>query len=81
MNGMLRIGESFFAWVLATSWQAGILAFLVVLAQTVFRRQLSPGWRYGLWLLVIVRLLLPETPPAAWSIFNPTFDTGARFSC
>lgn len=69
-NGAVRFGESLFAWVLETSWQAGILALVIVFAQTVFRRRLSPAWRYGLWYLLIVRLLLPSTPQTSWSIYN-----------
>ncbi|HWV99433.1 MAG TPA: M56 family metallopeptidase [Candidatus Acidoferrum sp.] len=70
MNELLRFGEALFAWVLQTSWQAGILALVVILAQAVFRRQLTPAWRYGLWLLLVVRLLLPSTPQTSWSIYN-----------
>jgi beta-lactamase regulating signal transducer with metallopeptidase domain len=59
-----------FDWVLRTSWQAGVLAGLVLLAQFIFRKKLSPGWRYGLWLLLLARLLMPNSPPSAVSIFN-----------
>ncbi len=57
MNELLQFGEALFPWVVQTSWQAGILALVIVLAQAVFRRRLSPAWRYGLWLLLVVRLL------------------------
>ncbi|MBI4663860.1 MAG: PD40 domain-containing protein, partial [Verrucomicrobia bacterium] len=35
-------------------------------------------WRYALWLLVVVRLLVPVTPPSAWSLFN--YSAVERFS-
>jgi beta-lactamase regulating signal transducer with metallopeptidase domain len=54
------------------SWQASILVLLVLLAQGLMRRRLSPAWRSALWLLVVVRLLLPATPPSGWSLFNLT---------
>lgn len=69
------------------SWQASVLVPLVLLAQSVFGRRLAPKWRYALWFLVLVRLLLPVTPPSAWSLFNygnvprfsaAPFDPGAR---
>ena len=41
-----------FSWVVRTSCQATVLAVIIVLAQVVFRKKLSPGWRYGLWLLL-----------------------------
>jgi beta-lactamase regulating signal transducer with metallopeptidase domain len=43
------------------SWQASIVVLLVLLAQGLMRRRLSPAWRSALWLLVVVRLLLPAT--------------------
>ena len=36
----------------------------------VFRRQLTPKWRYALWLLVLGRLVLPVSPPSPFSLFN-----------
>src|SRR5215468_9132664 len=77
MNQMLIGGEAILAWVLQSSWQAGILVLVVLLAQTIFRRQLSPAWRYGLWLLVLIRLLLPASPQTARSIYNVAGLPGA----
>src|SRR6266404_5147285 len=81
-----------FRWVVRTSWQASVLALLIVLVQMLFREKLSPGWRYGLWLLLVARLLMPMPPPSPLSIFNvaklpekltiganlPTEDTTSR---
>lgn len=52
------------------SWQAAVLVLLVLAIQWVLRRQLSARWRYNLWLIVLLRLALPVTPPAPWSMFN-----------
>jgi beta-lactamase regulating signal transducer with metallopeptidase domain len=54
------------------SWQASLLILLVLLAQVTLRRWLSPAWRSALWFLVVLRLLLPFTPPSNWSLFNLT---------
>ena len=54
------------------SWQASWLVLLVLLAQGLMRHRLSPSWRSALWLLVMVRLLLPVTPSSGWSLFNLT---------
>jgi beta-lactamase regulating signal transducer with metallopeptidase domain len=70
VNEILHRSESLFAWVLQTSWQAAVLAVVITLAQTIFRRRLSPAWRYGLWLLLLVRLVLPSSPRTPWSIYN-----------
>ncbi|HNQ72859.1 MAG TPA: M56 family metallopeptidase [Verrucomicrobiota bacterium] len=52
------------------SLQAGVLVVLVLAVQWLFRKQLPPRWRCALWLLVVVRLLLPFSPGSAASIFN-----------
>ncbi|MBI2949392.1 MAG: PD40 domain-containing protein [Verrucomicrobia bacterium] len=77
----LTLLESFTAWLVKTSWQVSVLIGLVLLAQWVLRRHLSAGWRYGLWLLVLVRLMLPTAPPSPFSLYNfsPAFlANGAR---
>jgi beta-lactamase regulating signal transducer with metallopeptidase domain len=72
MNLLTSRLDSLFAWVLQASWQAAVLAALVLAAQLIFRNRLSPSWRYGLWMLVVVRLLMPLSPQSALSIFNLT---------
>jgi beta-lactamase regulating signal transducer with metallopeptidase domain/thiol-disulfide isomerase/thioredoxin len=69
MNTTTLAGGNF-TWVLQSSWQAAVLVLLVLLAQMLFRKKLSPAWRYGLWLLVVARLLMPAWPQSAISIFN-----------
>src|ERR1700740_3375758 len=60
----------FLVWLLRASWQASLLVLLVLVVQRLFRRQLSPKWRYRLWMIVLVRLVLPFSPPSPVSIFN-----------
>ena len=52
------------------SMQAGVLVLVVLLAQWFFRRRLTPRWRCALWLLVVVRLMLPLSLTSPTSIFN-----------
>lgn len=60
------------SWLLRTSWEASILILLVALLQWLFRKQLRPQWRHALWLLVVVRLLLPISIPSPFSLYNLT---------
>ena len=59
-------------WLLRTSWQTSILIVILILTQWLLRHRLPARWRYGLWLLVIARALLPTAPSSAWSVFNLT---------
>src|SRR5438046_2483836 len=52
------------------SVQGAVLVLLVLLAQLLFRRWLTPRWRCSLWLLVVGRLLLPVSLPTPVSVFN-----------
>jgi beta-lactamase regulating signal transducer with metallopeptidase domain len=57
-------------WLLRSSWQAGVLAILILILQFTIGRRLTARWRYNLWLLVLIRLLLPVVPPSPISIHN-----------
>ena len=61
-----------FDWVLQASWQASFLVLLILLVQWVFRARMSAAWRFGLWWLLVVRLVLPVSPPSPFSLFNVT---------
>jgi bla regulator protein BlaR1 len=54
------------------SWQAGVIAVLVLAVQLLLRNQLSARWKHNLWLLVLLRLAIPVTPAAPFSVFNLT---------
>lgn len=55
MNELLKI-------ILSLSLSGTILILLLLLFRPLYRNRLSKRWQYYIWLLVIVRLLLPLTP-------------------
>ncbi len=69
-GGVLGGLESLFGWLLEASWQASVLAALVLLLQWALRGRLNPRWHHALWLLVVARLLLPVLPESALSLFQ-----------
>jgi len=62
--------ETFLNWLLNTSLQAGLLVLVVLAVQALLRDRLSARWRYALWWLVLLRLLLPVSPRSSVSLFN-----------
>jgi beta-lactamase regulating signal transducer with metallopeptidase domain len=62
--------EHLFSWVLAASWQASLLAILVLAVQAALGRRLNPRWRHALWLLVLLRLILPTLPESNLSLYR-----------
>src|SRR5687768_14545340 len=72
----LAVSESVAAWLVRTSWQAAVLVALVAIVQVAFRRVLPPRWAFALWMLVVVRLLMPVLPASPWRVFNVAMPGG-----
>jgi len=70
MRAIAQIAGRLVDSLLQTSWQAALVVGTVLLAQWIFHRQLSARWRYALWGLLVVRLLMPGLPASRFSIFN-----------
>ncbi len=63
---------SFFLWLLLTSLKAIVVVTLIIIVQTIFRNKLSARWQHALWLLLIVRLIIPFEMSSSASVFNLT---------
>lgn len=70
MTDFASMGFEFQGWLLRASWQAGVLAVVVLGLQRLLGKRLVPAWRYRLWLLVVARLILPAQPVSTTSIHN-----------
>lgn len=66
----LSFFEPVLNWLWRASWQGSVLVILVLTVQWLFRNRLNPQWSYALWLLVVVRLMLPISPESNWSLYN-----------
>lgn len=60
----------FFDWVIETSIMASILVGLILFVKTLLRNKLPARWHYLLWMILIVRLLLPWSPDSSYSIYS-----------
>jgi bla regulator protein BlaR1 len=52
------------------SWQATLLAMVVLVIQKLLGKRLGGRGRFALWAVVVVRLLLPVLPESRFSVFN-----------
>jgi bla regulator protein blaR1 len=59
-----------FDWVIETSIMASIVVGLILCVKLLLRDKLSPRWQYILWMIVLVRLLLPWSPESSYSIYS-----------
>src|SRR5512138_1071649 len=80
MNALLDSVRWFFPWLWQATCQASVVILLVLAVQWIFRKQLAPRWHHALWLLVVIRLLLPFSIETRVSLFNwiphPTAPAG-----
>lgn len=59
-----------FDWVIETSVMASVLVGLILCVKVLLRNKLSPRWHYLLWMILIVRLLLPWSPDSSYSMYS-----------
>lgn len=70
MEALMWSLEPFSEWLLRTTLQASLLILLILLVQYILGDMLGIRWRYCLWLLLLVRMVLPWAPQSRISIFN-----------
>ncbi|HDR8156275.1 TPA: methicillin resistance protein [Bacillus cereus] len=59
-----------FDWVIETSIMASILVGLILCMKVLLKNQLTPRWQYALWLILLVRLILPWSPNSSFSMYS-----------
>lgn len=64
------IPSSFFDWLIETSLMASILVGFILCIKILFRNKLTPRWQYMLWIVLMIRLLLPWSPDSSYSIYS-----------
>ncbi len=64
--------QPFFEWLLRSTIQAGMVICLILLIQALLRNRLTARWHYALWLILVVRMVLPWAPQSRFSIYNLT---------
>lgn len=70
MNQTNELLKGIFEWILSVSVMAAITAVLILLTQRILHKRIKPRWHYLMWLLVMVRLLLPWDLESDLSIYN-----------
>ena len=71
-----EIAGKWFEWEIGMLWQVGVLIGIIWVVDLFMRRWAWPQVRYALWLLILVKLVLPPTltsPTRAPSSLNETF--------
>jgi len=56
--------------VLSLSLMGSILSIMIILIKGLFKNRLNANWHYYIWLLLVIRLIIPNAPESSLSIFN-----------
>ena len=70
MENVLTQLMDVFNWIIRSSAYAVVSIAVIALAQFVGRRRLPARWLYALWLILLVRLVLPFGPESGLSLWN-----------
>uniref|UniRef100_UPI0009BDDC5D M56 family metallopeptidase n=1 Tax=Bacillus cereus TaxID=1396 RepID=UPI0009BDDC5D len=61
--------STIFNWIIETSILASMLVVFILCIRTFFKKWLTPRWQYALWVIFIVRLMLPYFPESSFSVY------------
>jgi hypothetical protein len=76
MEGMMTFVQPFFDWLLQTTLIGSVVICLILLIQKTLGGRLGPRWCHALWLVLLMRMILPWAPSSRLSLFNlfPSWD-------
>lgn len=60
----------YFQEILYLGAVSSIMVVLILIIKKVFAKTMSPKWHYYIWLLLIIRLILPVMPESSFSALN-----------
>jgi len=68
--------QPFFDWLLQTTLIGSVVICLILLIQKTLGGRLGPRWCHALWLVLLMRMILPWAPSSRISLVNliPSWD-------
>ena len=85
MTWLNAVAEQWFSWMWPMFWQVNLLIVIIWLVDMLIRRWVWPQVRYALWLLVLLKLVIPPTWTLPVSVTDPVvrpvverFEAGAE---
>ena len=78
INFLNTAGEHWFDWQFAMLWQTAVLIGIIWIVDLAIRKWAHPQVRYALWMLVLVKLLIPPTWTSPASVTSYIPDAAIR---
>ncbi|UCF17332.1 MAG: hypothetical protein JSW59_07685, partial [Phycisphaerales bacterium] len=70
MEAVATFVQPFFDWLLETTLIASVVICLILVAQKTLGGRLGARWCHALWLVLLVRMVLPWAPSSRFSLSN-----------
>ena len=70
MTEFIPFLRTLFNSILVTSWQGSLIVGLILITAWVLRKRLSARVQHGLWLILLLKLMVPLLPTSPLSFFN-----------
>jgi beta-lactamase regulating signal transducer with metallopeptidase domain/Tol biopolymer transport system component len=70
MEAMMTSVQPFFDWLLETTLIGSVVIGLILAAQKLLGARLGPRWGHALWLVLVIRLLLPGAFPGQINLMS-----------
>lgn len=74
MNNLIWI----FKEIIYLGATASILILIILLIKKIFNKALSPKWHYYIWVLLLIRLLVPFYPQSSMSIYTLLYTAAVK---
>jgi len=76
MEAIMISNQPFFDWLLQTTLSASVVICIILVAQKIMGGKLGPRWCHALWLVLLIRLMLPGTFPGQVNLLSlvPSMD-------
>ena len=59
---------------------SSVLILIILALKKIFHKSLRPKWHYYIWVLLLIRLIIPFQPQSSFSIYNVFYSATARVS-
>ena len=70
MEAIMSYVQPFFVWLFQTTLIASVVVCLILLIQKTLGGKLGPRWSHALWLVLLIRMVLPWSPSSRLSLSN-----------
>ncbi|SEK78293.1 Signal transducer regulating beta-lactamase production, contains metallopeptidase domain [Paenibacillus sp. cl141a] len=70
MNAIVERIPSVVKWIVETSFVTTVMVVLILAIRMMLKHRMPIKWQYGMWFVLMARMILPWAPESGMSLFN-----------